>query len=88
MTLNEKTINFLTVIKNAYRDEENQVPVEQMKLNDDNLTEDFTAMAYALNVFFNQVTGQGIDIVDFTHLFNKLVVQNLLEEMETREDER
>ena len=87
MTLNEKIINFMEAIKNAYRSEENQVPVEQMKLDDDNLTEDFTAMAYALNVIFNQATGQDIDIVDFTHLLNKLVVQDLLEQKEVNKNE-
>lgn len=87
MTLNEKIINFMEAIKNAYRSEENQVSLQKMQLNDDNLTEDFTAMAYALNVIFNQATGQDIDIVDFTHLLNKLVVQSLLEEMEAHEHE-
>ena len=79
MTLNEKIMNFISTITNAYRAEENQEPVQQMQLTNDNLTEDFTAMVYALNTFFNEVTGQEIDIIDFTHLLNKLVVQNLLE---------
>ena len=36
MTLNEKIINFMEAIKNAYRSEENQVPLQKMQLNDDN----------------------------------------------------
>ena len=87
MTLNEKIMNFITTITNAYRAEENQEPVQKMQLTNDSLTEDFTAMVYALHTFFNEVTGQGIDIIDFTHLLNKLVVQNLLENREVDENE-
>ena len=87
MTLNEKIINFMEAIKNAYRSEENQVSLQKMQLNDDNLTEDFVAIAYALNMFMREVTGQEIDIVDFTNLLNKLVVQDLLENKEVDENE-
>ena len=87
MTLNEKIINFMEAIKNAYRSEENQVSLQKMQLNDDNLTEDFVAIAYALNMFMREVTEQEIDIVDFTNLLNKLVVQDLLEQKEVDENE-
>lgn len=87
MTLNEKIINFMEAIKNAYRSEENQVSLQKMQLNDDNLTEDFVAIAYALNMFMREVTKQEIDIVDFTNLLNKLVVQDLLEQKEVDENE-
>ena len=82
MTLNEKIINFMEAIKNAYRNEENQVPLQKMQLNDDNLTEDFVAIVYALNIFMREVTEQEFDIIDFTNLLNKLVVQHLLEQKE------
>lgn len=82
MTLNEKIINFMEAIKNAYRSEENQVPLQKMRLNDDNLTEDFVAIAYALNMFVREVTEQEFDVVDFTNLLNKLVVQHLLVQKE------
>ena len=78
MTLNEKIINFMEAIKNAYRSEENQVSLQKMQLNDDNLTEDFIAIVYALNMFMREGTEQEFDIVDFTNLLNKLVVQHLL----------
>lgn len=87
MTLNEKIINFMEAIKNAYRSEENQVSLQKMQLNDDNLTEDFVAIAYALNMFMREVTEQEFDIVDFTNLLNKLVVQDLLENKEVDENE-
>ena len=85
MTFNEKVINFIAVFINVYRDEENREPVQKMELNDDNLTEDFTAMMYALHTFFNEVTRQGVDVIDFTHVLNKLVVQHLLEQEDVKE---
>ena len=87
MTFEEKVINFIAVFINAYRGEENREPVQKMELNDDNLTEDFTAMVYALNMFFDEVTGQQVDIIDFTHVLNKLVVQHLIEQNEGGENE-
>ena len=79
MKFNEKIINFLTAITNTYRSEENQNFTQQMKLDNENLTEDFTAMVFALNMFFNKVTGEEIDVLDFTHLLNKLAVQHLMD---------
>ena len=79
MSFNNKILTFLTLIANAYRSEENQEFTEQITLNDENLTEDFTAMIFALNMFFNEVTGQKVDVIDFTHLMNKLAVQHLME---------
>ncbi len=79
MKFNDKILNFLTAIMNAYRSEDNQEPSQQMKFDDENLTEDFTAMVFALNVIFNKVTGQDIDVIDFTHLMNKLAVQHLMD---------
>lgn len=87
MTLNEKIINFMEAIKNAYRSEENQVALQKMQLNDDNLTEDFVAIVYALNMFMREVTEQEFDVVDFTNLLNKLVVQDLLDRKEAYENE-
>ena len=87
MTLNEEIINFMEAIKNAYRSEENQVSLQKMQLNDDNLIEDFVTIVYALNMFMREVTEQEFDIIDFTNLFNKLVVQHLLEQKEVDENE-
>ena len=71
------------MIKNAYKSEEHQEYTQQMTLDDENLTEDFTAMVFALNVFFNKVTGRDIDVIDFTHLMNKLAFQHLMEDHPT-----
>lgn len=77
----------MEAIKNAYRSEENQVSLRKMQLNDDNLTEDFVAIVYALNMFMREVTEQEFDVVDFTNLLNKLVVQHLLEQKEVNKHE-
>ena len=51
MKFNDKILTFLTLITNAYRSEENQEYTQQMTLDDENLTKDFTAMVFALNMF-------------------------------------
>lgn len=83
MKFNNKILTFLTLIANAYRNEENQEHTQQMTLDNENITEDFTAMIFALNMFFNRVTGQDIDIIDFTHLMNKLAFQHLMDDHPT-----
>ena len=70
----------MEAIKNVYRNEENQVPLQKMQLNDDNLIEDIVAIVYALNMFMREVTEQEFDIIDFTNLLNKVVVQHLLKQ--------
>ena len=79
MGFNEKIFNFLITIANVYKSEENRDVIQRMDLNDENITEDLTALLYAFNVFFQQITGQTMDIIDFTHLLNKLAFQNLME---------
>ena len=83
MNFNDKILVFLTMITNAYRSEGQQELTQQMKLDDENLTEDFTAMVFALNMFFNNVTGNTMDIIDFTHLMNKLAIQHVMEDHQT-----
>lgn len=86
MELTEKTINFIEAIKNVYRDKDKQAPIKQMKPGNDDLTEDFIAIVYALRAFFNQMTEREVDVIDFTHILNKLMVQYLLEQAERRQE--
>lgn len=79
MNFGTKVFNFYNSITNVYRDEEKQEVLQKMKLDNENLTEDFTAMVFALAMLYDKVTGEQIEILDFTHLLNKLVVQHLLE---------
>lgn len=83
MKFNDKVMNFLIAIANVYKSEENQDAVQTMELNDENITEDLTALLYAFEVFFHQITGEGMDIIDFTHLLNKLAFQHLMDDHPT-----
>ena len=83
MKFNNKVLVFIDMITNAYRSEDNQEFTQQLKLDDENLTEDFTAMVFALKLFFEKVTGNTMDVIDFTHLLNKLVFQHLMEDHPT-----
>ena len=79
MNIKEKAINFYNAITNVYRDEENQKILQNMKLNNEDLTEDFIAVILALNLFYDNATGEQTEIIDFTHIINRLAVQHLLE---------
>ena len=37
-------------------------------------------MLFAMMIFYTEVTGDDCDIVDFTHLLNKLAIQHLVKE--------
>lgn len=87
MSFEEKIMNCIQALINLYRDDNDKLPVNKMEMTDESLTEDFTAMVYALNMFFDETTGQEVDIIDFTHLLNKLVVQHLLEQKGGNENE-
>ena len=77
-----KTLYFNTALKDVYRDEENrELPeIPKMELKSETLTEDFTAMLYGMSVLFSEITGNDCDIIEFTHILNKLAIQHLLEE--------
>lgn len=76
-----KVAVFCTAISNAYRSEEKQETIPEIEFSDD-AVEDFTAMVYALNMIFNFLTDSNMDVIDFTHLLNKIVVQELIENKE------
>lgn len=76
----KKAIQFLTALMDVYRDEENREleVFSALKFSDD-VTEDFTAMLLAMKVIVEKVTGYDGDIIDFTHMLNKLAVQYCIE---------
>ena len=45
----------------------------------EDVTEDFTAMRLALKVVFDRVCGDEDDLIDFTHILNKMAVQYIME---------
>lgn len=79
--IEEKAMAFATALTDVYRDEENREleAVGKMKISE-NVTEDFTAMLIAMRMIFMKITRtKDSDIIDFTHILNKLAVQWVME---------
>ncbi len=78
--IEEKALQFFVALSDVYRDEENREleAFGKMQFSED-VTEDFMAMLLAMKVFFDRVVGDDIDLIDFTHLLNKLAVQYIME---------
>ncbi len=76
----EKALQFLTALSDVYRDQENREleAFGKMQFSED-VTEDFTAMLLAMKTVFDRVTGSDGDLIDFTHVLNKLAVQCIME---------
>lgn len=81
----QKVMQFAVALQDMYKDEEDRenVVFTKLELDEEELTEDFTAMFYAMLVFYKNVTGDnGFDAIDLVHLCNRLVVQHIMEDME------
>lgn len=79
--IKEKAMAFVTAMSDVYRDEENREleSFGRMELPDD-VTDDFTAMLIAMKCIYAKLTGDNdSDIIDFTHLLNKLAIQYVME---------
>lgn len=76
----EKAIIFLTALSDTYREEEDRElgSFSKLELTDD-FTGDFTAMLLAMRFVCERLTGYDGDLIDFTHVLNKLAVQHILE---------
>ena len=66
----------------VYKNEEEKestglIPLE---LKDEELTEDFTAMIYAMWGIYNEITKDDVDVIGFTHIINRLVIQKFMED--------
>jgi hypothetical protein len=87
MTMQEKAAQLYVALLDAYRDEDRREleSLQKIKMAND-ATEDFTAMLLAVQVFVQKVTGWDGDIIDFTHMLNKLAVQYVLENNGVVED--
>lgn len=78
--MSQKALRFLTAILDVYRDEEKRemYAFDKLDLNDD-ITEDFTALLLAIQVAMQELTGFDGDLIDMTHVLNKLAFQHLME---------
>lgn len=78
---NERVEKFVTVLRDLYLDEEEREGTEipKIELNEDDITDDFTAMIIAVHLLYASITGDDdTDIIGFTHMANRLVFQWLL----------
>lgn len=75
--LEQKSICFLKALLDVYRDEENR-ELSAFSVDDD-VTEDITALLVAMKVVVERISEFDGDIIDFTHMLNKLAVQLIME---------
>lgn len=76
----QKAMQILAALLDAYRDEEKRELGAFGKLDlAEDVTEDFTAMLLAFKVVFDRICDDGADLIDFTHVLNKLAVQYVME---------
>lgn len=79
--MNEKVLQLLTAIMDAFREEEKRELSFFPKLElDDDLTGDVTALLLAMKTFVENIVSFDGDLIDFTHLLNKLAVQFVVEQ--------
>ncbi len=78
--IEEKALHFLTALSDVYRDEEIREleAFDKMELSED-VTEDFTAMLLAMKTIFDRIVENDGDLIDFTHVMNKLAMQYIME---------
>jgi hypothetical protein len=86
--IEQKALCFMTALADVYKDEENREldAFPKMKLSND-VTEDFTAMLLAMSLIFQQLTEYDGDLIDFTHMLNKLAVQHIMDREEMADEE-
>ena len=80
MTTQQKAVQIFIALLDAYRDEDRREleGLPKLKLSND-VTNDFTAMLLAMKVFVEKLSNWDGDIIDFTHMLNKLAVQYCME---------
>ena len=84
--IEKKALQFAVALCDAYRDEDNRELEAFSKLEmTDDATEDITAMLLAMHLVCERLTGYDGDLIDFTHVLNKLAVQHIMEGRENAE---
>ena len=78
---NKRVEKFVTALRDLYLDADEREGTEMPKieLEEENLTDDFTAMIIAVHLLYVSITGDDdTDLIGFTHMVNRLVFQWLL----------
>lgn len=88
MEIKQKALHFLTALTDVYRDEERREleAFDKLELSDD-MTDDVTAMLVAMHFMMHQLLGYDGDMIDFTHMLNKLAFQYLMDGREQDGDD-
>ena len=84
MKIEEKAACFVAALTDIYKDEEkrNLCKLPKIQFSED-LSGDFTAMLIAMEHVYELFTGdKERDLIDFTHILNKLAFQYVMERME------
>ena len=86
---NKRVEKFATALRDLYLDVDEREGTEMPKieLEEENLTDDFTAMIMAVHLLYIGITGDDTDLIGFTHIANRLVFQWLLENGEKEKGE-
>lgn len=79
-----KATAFTIALSDCYKDEDNRLlntvsKLTTLEVEDEDLTDDIYAMLMAYQKVFEDLTGQNVDVIEFTHILNRLAVQNLIE---------
>lgn len=87
MTTREKALYFVAALSDVYRDEDSRElgVFSKLELSDD-VTDDITAILIAFRFVVQQLTGHDGDLIDFTHILNKLAVQYIMEGVKSNDD--
>ena len=73
----DKILHFVVALTDVYKEKEGD-HLAPLELTKDDLTEDFTAMIYALWAFYKRITGSDLDILEFTYIVNRLAALQLM----------
>ena len=78
--IEKKALQFAVALSDVYQDEDNREleAFSKLEMNDD-ATEDVTAMLLAMHLVCERLTSYDGDLIDFTHVLNKLAVQHIME---------
>ena len=83
-----KALHFLTALADVYRSEDNRELEAFSKLDvGDDFTDDVIAILLALHLFVESKTSFDGDLIDLTHMLNKLAVQHIMGRQEGDPDE-
>ena len=79
---NDKVLHFVTALIDVYKnaEEKESTGLIPLELKNEELTEDFTAMIYAMWATYVNITKESVDVVGFTHIINRLVFQKFVED--------